>query len=114
MLRARGWVPVGGFVAVILWLIVIYGPGIGHGFVKDDVAWVAANRLTSLQDARALALRSNGFYRPLVAASFAIDRAIYGVEPFGYGVTNLLLLIASAAALAWAARGIGLSAAAAV
>jgi hypothetical protein len=104
----------GGFAALMLWLIVIYGPGIGHGFVKDDVAWVAANRVTSLAEARALFLRSNGFYRPLVAASFAADRAIYGIEPFGYGVTNLLLLIASAAALAWAARGVGLSAMAAV
>ena len=100
----------GGFVAVVLWLIVIYGPGIGHGFVKDDVAWVAANRVTSLAEARALLLRSNGFYRPIVAASFAVDRAIYGIEPLGYGITNLLLLIASAAALAWAARGVGLSA----
>jgi hypothetical protein len=102
-----------GFAAIVLGLLVIYGPGIGHGFVKDDVAWVAANHVGSLQDAWALALRSNGFYRPLVAASFAVDRAIYGIEPFGYGVTNLLLLIASAAALGWAARGVGLSAAAA-
>jgi hypothetical protein len=104
----------GGFVALVLWLIVIYGPGIGHGFVKDDVAWVADNRVTSLAEAGALFLRSNGFYRPLVAASFAADRAVYGIEPFGYGVTNFLLLIASAAALAWAARGVGLSASAAV
>jgi len=104
----------GGFAAIVLWLGVIYGPGIGHGFVKDDVAWVAANHVSSLADLRALALRSNGFYRPLVALSFAVDRAIYGIEPFGYGVTNLLLLIASAAALIWMARGVGLSALAAV
>jgi hypothetical protein len=97
------------FGAIVLWLIVVYGPGIGHGFVKDDVAWVAANHVSSFADARALALRSNGFYRPLVAASFALDRAVYGIEPFGYGVTNLLLLIASTAALAWMARGAGLS-----
>src|SRR5262245_16384046 len=103
-----------GFAAVVVMLIVIYGPGIGHGFVKDDVAWVAANRIGSFADLRALAARSNGFYRPLVAASFAIDRATHGIAPFGYGVTNLLLLIAAAAALAWTARGLGLSALAAV
>jgi hypothetical protein len=108
------WVPVCGFAAIVLWLLVIYGPGIGHGFVKDDVVWVAANHVSSLADVRALVMRSNGFYRPLVAASFAIDRAVYGVEPFGYGVTNLLLVIGSAAALAWMARGIGLSAIASV
>jgi hypothetical protein len=109
----RRW-PAVGFGAVLLWVLVIYGPGIGHGFVKDDVAWVSANRISSLQDLQDLAHRSNGFYRPLVAASFAIDRAIYGIEPFGYGVTNLLLLIASAAALIWMARGVGLSPLAAV
>jgi hypothetical protein len=103
--RGRVW----WFGAIVLWLLVVYGPGIGHGFVKDDVAWVSANHVASFADLRTLALRSNGFYRPLVAASFALDRAVYGIEPFGYGVTNLLLLIASAAALAWMARGVGLS-----
>ena len=105
---------VAAFAVLAMWLVVIYGPGIGHGFVKDDVAWVAANHVASWQDLRALAGRSNGFYRPLVAASFALDRALYGVEPFGYGVTNLLLMIAAAAALAWTARGLGLTAMAAV
>ncbi len=98
----------------MLLLVVIYGPGIGHGFVKDDVAWIAANQVSSLHDVRELAKRSNGFYRPLVAASFAVDRAVYGIEPFGYGVTNLLLLIGSAAALVWMSRGVGLAAGAAV
>jgi hypothetical protein len=106
--------PAAAFAVLVALLLVIYGRDIGHGFVKDDVAWVSANRVASWQDVRALAGRSNGFYRPLVAASFALDRALYGVEPFGYGVTNLLLLIASAAALAWAARGVGLTAMAAV
>jgi hypothetical protein len=105
--------PLLGFAALALVLLIIYGPGIGHGFVKDDVAWIAANRLSSLHDLRELAARSNGFYRPLVAASFAIDRGLYGIAPFGYGVTNLLLAMGSAAALAWMARGVGLSAAAA-
>jgi len=103
-----------GFAALVLLLLVIYGPGIGHGFVKDDVAWIATNHVSTFNDLRALAARSNGFYRPLVAASFAIDRAVYGLEPFGYGLTNLLLLIGSAAALAWMARGVGLTAVAAV
>jgi len=106
---ASARVQVWWFGAIVLWVLVVYGPGIGHGFVKDDVAWVAANHVSSFAEARALALRSNGFYRPLVAASFALDRALYGIEPFGYGVTNLLLLIGSAAALAWMARGLGLS-----
>ena len=77
-------------------LIAIYGPGIGKGFVKDDVVWVGNNHVTSWADVRALLVRTDGFYRPLVAATFAIDRAVYGVEPFGFGVTNLSLLLLGA------------------
>ncbi len=111
-LSTRG--PILGFAALVLLVLVIYGPGIGHGFVKDDVAWIAANQVSSLHDVRELAKRSNGFYRPLVAASFAVDRAVYGIEPLGYGMTNLLLLIGSAATLVWMSRGVGLAAGAAV
>ena len=89
-------------------LIAIYGPGIGKGFVKDDVVWVGNNHVTSWADVRALLVRTDGFYRPLVAATFAIDRAIYGVEPFGFGVTNLLLLLLGAAALAYLGTTLGL------
>ena len=95
-------------------LIAIYGPGIGKGFVKDDVVWVSANQVTSWGDVRALLVRTDGFYRPLVAATFAIDRAVYGVEPFGFGVTNLALLLLGAAALAYLGTTLGLRASAGV
>jgi hypothetical protein len=89
-------------------LIAIYGPGIGKGFVKDDVVWVGNNHVTSWADVRALLLRTDGFYRPLVAATFALDRAIYGVEPFGFGVTNLCLLLLGAWSLAYLGTALGL------
>lgn len=95
------------FVLVAV-LLAIYGPGIGKGFVKDDVVWVGANQVTSWSDARALMFRTDGFYRPVVAATFAVDRAIYGLEPFGFGVTNLLLLLVGASALAFLATSLGL------
>lgn len=91
-------------------LIAIYGPGLGKGFVKDDVVWVGANHVTSSADVRALLVRTDGFYRPLVAATFAIDRAVYGLEPFGFGVTNFLLLLLGAAALAYLGTTLGLRA----
>jgi hypothetical protein len=95
-------------------LIAIYGPGIGKGFVKDDVVWVGANHVTSWSDMRALLVRTDGFYRPVVAATFAVDRAIYGLEPFGFGVTNLLLLMLGAAALGCLGAALGLRAGAAI
>jgi hypothetical protein len=89
-------------------LIAIYGRGIGKGFVKDDVVWVGANQVTSWSDARALLFRTDGFYRPVVAMTFALDRAVYGLEPFGFGVTNLCLLLLGASALAYLATLLGL------
>lgn len=113
MQTARRW-PLIGFAALMVALLTIYGRDIGHGFVKDDVVWVGENHVGSMADLRALAVRTNGFYRPVVSLSFAVDRALYDLRPFGYGVTNLLLLMASAAALAWLARGMGFTAGAAV
>ena len=95
-------------------LIAIYGPGIGKGFVKDDVVWVGANHVTSWSDVRALLFRTDGFYRPVVAATFALDRAVYGLAPFGFGVTNLILLLLGACALAYVATSLGLRATTAV
>lgn len=95
-------------------LLAIYGPGIGKGFVKDDVVWVGANQVTSWSDVHALVFRTDGFYRPVVAATFAVDRHLYGLEPFGFGVTNLLLLVAGAAALVYLAISLGLRPAMAV
>ena len=95
-------------------LIAIYGPGIGKGFVKDDVVWVGANHVTSWSDVRALLFRTDGFYRPVVAATFALDRAVYGLAPFGFGVTNLILLLLGACALAYLATSLGLRATTAV
>jgi len=95
-------------------LIAIYGPGIGKGFVKDDVVWVGANHVTSWSDVRTLLFRTDGFYRPVVAATFALDRAVYGLAPFGFGVTNLILLLLGGCALAYLATSLGLRATSAI
>jgi hypothetical protein len=44
------------------------------------------------------------FYRPLVHASFGIDRALWGLAPRGYHLTDLLIACAAAWALASLAR----------
>jgi hypothetical protein len=95
-------------LALLALLAAIYTPGIGHGFIKDDVVWVEANDVSSWQDLKELAFRTHGFYRPLVSASFAADRAIYGLWPLGYGLTNFGLLVLSTLAVAWVATGLGL------
>jgi hypothetical protein len=108
MILGRTATPIAAALVLLTILIAIYGPGIGKGFVKDDVVWVGANHVTSWADVRALLFRTDGFYRPVVAATFAIDRAIYGLAPFGFGVTNLILLLLGACALAYLSTSLGL------
>ncbi|MCE9593592.1 MAG: hypothetical protein K8S98_05315 [Planctomycetes bacterium] len=44
------------------------------------------------------------FYRPLVQLSFALDRALWGVEPWGYHVTDLVIWSATSLAVFLLAR----------
>jgi hypothetical protein len=71
--------------------LVIYLPDIGHGFLKDDFVWILSSRSADLGDAIALFNSNVGFYRPLVSLSFAADYGIWRMQPFGYGLTNLVL-----------------------
>src|SRR5262249_13546552 len=56
----------------------------------------------------ALFSRSIGFYRPLVSLSFGIDEQLFGLEPMGYAVTNLLIAWACMLEIAWLARALGM------
>jgi hypothetical protein len=100
--------------ALLAVLLTIYLPDIGHGFLRDDFRWIDQGRSDSLSDIAALFTTNVGFYRPLVSISFAADYALWDLNAFGYAITNLLLLIASAALLAALVRRLGLPAAAAV
>ncbi len=57
-------------------------------------------------------LLENGFYRPISSLSLTIDYALYGEQAWGYRLTNLLLLIATAFGIAvlgaWFNRRVGL------
>ena len=94
-----------------------------HQFVLgiELVGWdaypiIAASRVLDPGDAPALVLQEwmdgryprGHFYRPVTAFTFAIDHALWGLEPRGYQATNLaclLLAVASIFALARAWLG---------
>ena len=95
-------------------VLAIYLPDIGHGFIKDDFRWIRASRISGAADAEAIFRSNIGFYRPLTALTFAADHAIYGMAPFGYGATNLLLLALAACLLFALARTLRLSESAAL
>jgi len=93
----------GTILALLILVAVPYVTALTHGFVYDDHGSIAENPF--LQDnsniAQAITLRTitdptvpDG-RRPAVVLSYFTDRMIWGVKPFGYHVTNLLLHLLS-------------------
>lgn len=95
--------------------LAIYLPGLGHWLIKDDYAWIAQSTIGHPADVlRLFAGAPSGFYRPLVALSFGLDRLAFGLHPLGYALTNLLLVLSAAALLLVVARRAGVGAGAAI
>ena len=98
-------------VAALLLLVAVslaYLPHVGRGFKQDDFGWIASSRVRHAADWAALLGRNAGFYRPVVAATFALDELAFGMRPLGYGLTNLAVLLACLVAITGLARALGL------
>jgi hypothetical protein len=103
--RTLAWLALLAPVAVF---VAVYLPAVGHGFIRDDYQWVRDSRIGSVADLGRLFHQDNGFYRPAVALTFAVDHWLFGLRPLAYGLTNLMLALACAGAIASLARGCGL------
>jgi hypothetical protein len=69
----------------------VYLPTAGHGFISDDFGWLMHNRISTLSDLWRIVRSDNGFYRPVVALSFAVNDLMFGLNARAYGLTNVLL-----------------------
>ena len=101
-----------GAAAVVLttaWLLV-YGPTINGGFIKDDFAWVYNSRLNGWSSISPTSASPGGFYRPLVQLTFSATEASFGTNPVPYALTNLLLGLGCAASVFALGRALGLAA----
>jgi tetratricopeptide (TPR) repeat protein len=79
----------------------VYGTTLTHGFVWDDNDIIANNPLLEkLSNIPRFFLtedaieEATGYYRPVTYISFALDRAVWGVNTIGFHLTNLMLHIA--------------------
>ena len=82
--------------ALIAGLVILpaatYLNALDNPFVYDDGATVVTN--PSLQDSASLAfVLVYERFRPLVNLSYALDHRLWGLRPFGYHLTNLVLHI---------------------
>ncbi|BCS52128.1 lipopolysaccharide assembly protein LapB [Geobacter sp. SVR] len=90
-----------GIITILV--AAVYGSILGHGFVWDDFDIIANNPLTSSLAnipkffvSEDMSDGPTGYYRPLTYVSFTIDRAVWGLNPIGFTLTNILLHIATA------------------
>jgi hypothetical protein len=103
-------------VAAFLWalFLAVYLPQAGHGFIQDDFRWIVESRIQALSDVVRVFNANVGFYRPLVSLTFAFDYWLWGLNAFGYALTNIALCLLASALLYLLVRRLGLSHAAAV
>lgn len=94
--------------------LLAYLPDIGHGFVSDDFTWLVTAR-GFLDNPSLVALgNTTDFLRPVVTLSFASNLALLGGGPAAAALTNLFLVLASAALIYGVCRALPLSPPAAI
>ena len=74
--------------AWIVFVVAVYGPDVGRGFIKDDFTWIRAARTAIARPVTLIRQPDPGFYRPVATIAFAVDYAAHGWKPRGYGWTN--------------------------
>ena len=91
--RARGYL-VWGCIFIVLLAILAYLPALRCGFIWDDDAYVTENPM--LTDANGLreiwfSAHTQSQYFPLVYTTFRVERGLWGLNPFGFHLVNILL-----------------------
>lgn len=91
----------------IIWVALLYGPCVSGPFVYDDIGQIKQNAalgtLTGIHHFLTSTVPftshirsfSGSYYRPLFWLSLAIGRQLWGLDPTGFHLTNLLLHIAN-------------------
>ena len=89
--------------ALLAAAVLAYLPALDAGWIWDDDSYVLENPVVQRPDGilHAWVPGSTPQWYPLVFASFWVQHAVHGLEPFGYHLANVLLHAASGV-MAWA------------
>lgn len=96
----RIWYALAAGLAILV--AAVFANSLGNGFVFDDFDLVVREgRIRSLTGVSAFIGDS---YRPIRTISYAIDFAIWGLNPTGFRLTNILIHAVNAIMVLWVAR----------
>lgn len=106
------------YILLIVFLTFIsYGSSLNNQFVWDDEQFIYNNNYVKqfivsklwTENTIAGAGQNSTYYRPLTTFSFAVDHAIWGLNPFGFHLTNTLLHMGAGILLFLYLRTLGFS-----
>lgn len=83
----RIWIGLG--VGLVVLVAAVFANSLGNGFVFDDVDLVV--RDGRIRDLTAVGTFLGDSYRPIRTISYAVDFAIWGLNPTGFRLTNLVV-----------------------
>ena len=100
------------FAALLVAVALPYLPGLSNGFVWLDHLEIVEGRLiaASLGEVPELFLEDKnfeGYHRPVYNLVHSLDRALWGLEPFGFHLSSLLLHLVNVGLLVALARAAG-------
>jgi len=102
-------------IAALLVLVALpYLPGLSNGFVWLDHREIVAGELivSSWSQVPGLFVEDKGFFagyhRPLYSLMHSLDRAMWGLQPFGFHLSSLVLHLCNVVLVVFLARAAGL------
>jgi len=91
--------------------VVSYLPAFGAGYIWDDDFYVTENPLLTAPDGLSriwFSTDSPSQYFPLVYTTFRIEHSIWGLDPAGYHITNIVVHALNALLLWWLLARLGI------
>ena len=102
--RYSKFYPVLGCVLLAAITFIAYVPAIKAGYIWDDDFYVIQNPLLTASDGLWriwFSLNQPSQYFPLVYTTFRIEHSIWGLDPTGYHVVNIVFHIMNSLLVLW-------------